>query len=72
MTSPNARAGVGEVERAQQAADDAANAEQRDRNQRRGVDNDQPSQNPETDATATDHPTGEQQAHENAENDPPA
>jgi hypothetical protein len=58
--------------RAQQAADAPDNAAERDRNQRQGVDDDRPAQNPETDPQATDHPTGDSQARENAENEPPA
>jgi hypothetical protein len=38
--------------------------------QRVGVDDDQPAQNPETEPQQTTHPTGEQQAQENAENEP--
>ncbi len=59
-------------ERAQQAANSPENAAERDRNQRQGVDEDAPAQNPETDPAATDHPTGEAQARDNAENESPA
>jgi hypothetical protein len=57
-------------DRAKKAAEAPENAAQRDHNQRIGVDNDQAARNPETDPTATDHPTGEEDARENAENEP--
>jgi hypothetical protein len=38
--------------------------------QRQGVDDDQPAQNDGTNPRDTAHPTGEDQAHENAENEP--
>jgi hypothetical protein len=58
-------------DRAKKAAESPENAAHSDRNQRIGVDNDRPAQNPETDPAATDHPTGEDQARQNAENEPP-
>jgi hypothetical protein len=62
---------TGEVERAQQAADLPEHRAERDRNQRRGVDEDQPASTSETDPTATENPVGVDQARENAENEPP-
>jgi hypothetical protein len=59
-------------ERARNAAADPDNAAQRDHHQRTGVDEDRPAQNPDTDPQATDHPTGEAQASENRENEPPS
>src|ERR1700753_835837 len=62
---------MSEVDRAQRAASAPDNAAERDRNQRRGVDEDAPAQTTETDPTDTDHPTGEAQARKSAENEPP-
>jgi hypothetical protein len=59
------------AERAKKMAELPENAAARDHHQRVGVDNDRPAQNPETDPAATDHPTGEDQARQNAENEPP-
>jgi hypothetical protein len=63
-------------ERAKDAAAAPENAAQRDRNQRIGVDDDEPAGNEHTEATAdprdTDHPVGTDQAKENEENDPPS
>jgi hypothetical protein len=61
----------GEVERARAAADRPEHRAERDRNQRRGVDEDAPASTTETDPTATDNPVGVDQARENAENEPP-
>lgn len=60
-----------EVERAKRAADQPEHQAQRDRNQRRGVDEDQAAGGSETDPTATDNPVGADQARENEENESP-
>jgi hypothetical protein len=60
------------AERAKKMAELPENAAARDHLQHVGVDEDQPAQNPETDPQATEHPTGEDQARENAENESPA
>jgi hypothetical protein len=68
---------TGEVERAQRAANAPEHVAERDRNQRRGVDDDRPARNSEADPAtpqdpaATQHPVGTDQAQENAENEPP-
>jgi hypothetical protein len=59
-------------ERAKREAESPENVAKRDQNERIGVDNDRAAQNPETNPTSTDHPAGESQASENAENEPPA
>jgi hypothetical protein len=58
-------------DRAKKAAAAPENAAQRDHNQRVGVDDDRPAQNPETDPTVTENPTGADQARENSENEAP-
>jgi hypothetical protein len=62
---------MGEVERARRAADQPEHRAERDRNQRRGVDEDQAVDPSETDPAATDNPVGVDQARKNEENDPP-
>jgi hypothetical protein len=56
-----------EVEGARQAANSPENAAERNRNQRRGLAEEQPAHYTETESAATQHPAGEDQARQNAE-----